>query len=113
MPTPTFSWFPDTGWSVKSEPKTRTAGFGDGYAQIVADGINNDMEEWTVRFTGTTERGLAIRNFLRERGGSKPFTWTTPEGDTHFFTCKTWTRGRERGVLMTVSATFTQVPYAS
>ena len=113
MSTPTFTWFPDTGWSVKSEPKNRTAAFGDGYAQIVADGINNDLEEWTLRFTGTSARGIAIRNFLRERGGAKPFRWTTPEGDTRFFICKSWNRSREKGVLMTLSATFVQVPYAS
>lgn len=113
MSTPVFSWFPDANWSSKAEPKVRQANFGGGYTQTVGDGINNDMEEWTLQFTGSTQRVTQIRNFLRERGAAKPFKWTTPEGDPGFFTCKSWTRSRERGVLMTLSATFVQVPYES
>lgn len=110
MPTPVFTWHPDTAWQADTEPKVRTANFGDGYSQRVKDGINNAMEQWSVRFTGTVERLGEINDFLKARGGADTFAWTTPEGDAIYAYCPSWQRTREKGVLVSVSAKFVQVP---
>lgn len=111
MPTiQTFNWHPDASWQVDTEPKVHVAQFGDGYSQRTRDGINSMMEVWDLKFTGGVALLESINQFLRDRGGADAFLWVTPEEKTIYVTCAGWQRSREKGVLVSISAKFQQVP---
>lgn len=107
-----FAWIPDEGATVTHEPRIRAAGFGDGYEQRAADGMNADLERWPLTFSGRTSAEAAlIVAFLSTCGGTTSFTFVTPEGGTaKSFVCKKWTRSFNNYPAQTVTAEFQQVP---
>ena len=46
---------PDRGLSRTSKPKVRSAKFGDGYEQRLADGLNSLEEDFSVTFTNRSK----------------------------------------------------------
>ncbi|RUO11904.1 phage minor tail family protein [Moraxella catarrhalis] len=57
--------------------------FGDGYAQRVSLGINNQRTDWSGSKTGDWQTViLPIKTFLDEHKGVIPFLWTNPHGQT-------------------------------
>lgn len=56
------------------------AQFGDGYKQLVGDGINTLRHDWSLSFTYPTEDIDVIEEFLIETKGTEPFLWTPPRG---------------------------------
>lgn len=108
MATETFSWIADKGPSGEFTYRTRTAQFGDGYAQVVSDGINAESQSWPLTFTGMKADVVAIRDFLRRHGGAKSFLWTPPNGDLGLYRCKTFSLAVLGGDRYTLSATFEQ-----
>lgn len=59
---------------------TLSAQFGDGYKQMIADGINNIRQEWSLVYTYPTADIDVIESFLNNTNGVDPFTWTPPRG---------------------------------
>lgn len=57
--TDTFNFTVDAGTSGKVTFRTRSAQFGDGYKQEVADGLNNKVQAWTVTITDVYADELA------------------------------------------------------
>lgn len=101
-------------WSPRVEPegtrsfRTLSAQFGDGYAQEVGDGINNETQSWPLEFVGHEDYIAPIRDFLRTHGGFKPFRWTPPMGEEGLYICREF-RLRPMGrKVYTLSATFEQ-----
>lgn len=78
--TETFTWKPTGTPTGTSKFRVRTAQFGDGYSQSVADGINNKMQSWPLQFTGTKDAMQAIVDFFDARQGFQSFYWTPPMG---------------------------------
>ncbi len=60
--------------------RTLKAQFGDGYAQMAADGLNNRMDSWPLQFACTPSEMQAIKAFMDAQGGYKAFNWTPPGG---------------------------------
>lgn len=108
MAIETFGWTPDKSPSGEYTYRTRTAQFGDGYAQVVGDGINAESQSWPLTFTGTKAGMVAIRDFLRRHGGAKSFLWTPPAGDLGLYRCKTFGLSHVGGSIYTLNATFEQ-----
>lgn len=105
-----FIWFPDASMSKRVEPRVATARFGDGYEMRVPMGINTMPQSWEVSFTGVAAEIDAIEGFLAARQGAEAFDWTTPDGTTGRFLCRSWSKTRERGgAKTTLTATFEQV----
>ena len=70
---------PEFGGSVTVTPKVLKAGFGDGYSQIVEDGINAQLGALSVKFgTLTAAEALEITDFCADHGGTTSFTFTPP-----------------------------------
>lgn len=68
-----------------------TAQFGDGYKQESKDGLNNTQQKWSVTTEPLRKTELiAVRDFLRDRGGAEAFFWTNSYGETLYFKCKSW-----------------------
>ncbi|MDR5774914.1 MULTISPECIES: phage tail protein [unclassified Caballeronia] len=106
----TFIWKPTVASSSGSTTlKTRKAQFGDGYAQRVADGLNNASSSFSLQFIGDAATISAILAFLRAHAGATaflwtPLLWTAPA----LFTCETWSEPTKDGNTYTITATFDQ-----
>lgn len=101
---------PSFAAQLQEKPRVLTAGFGDGYEQRVADGINVRPRVWNLTFGArtTTERD-AILTALRAENGITSFTWTDPLGYTGKFVCSEWNTSIENAAANTVTATFREV----
>ena len=92
-----------------TEVKVISNEFGDGYAQVVPDGINavrlTLSLSWPVL---TQEQAAAITGFLAFQN-ALPFQWTLPdETRPRLWRCLKWSHKTERG-LSDITAEFTEV----
>lgn len=81
MPLETFTWSPRLGATGTEDERTRQVQLGDGYTQVVGDGINATTHSWPLAFTGSEAYVLEIRAFLRRHGKTRAFLWTPPLGE--------------------------------
>jgi phage-related protein len=71
--------------TVKRNTRSQRVQFGDGYSQIITDGLNTESEVWQCRtppMAGSDTWGLEAF-FLRKRGTS--FLWTDPDATKTFY----------------------------
>ena len=108
MAIETFSWKPDKSPAGTYSYRTRKAQFGDGYAQVVGDGINAEAQSWPLTFIGFKADMQAIRDFLRQHGGAKAFLWTPPAGALGLYRCASFGITPVGANLYSLSATFEQ-----
>ena len=107
MAIETFTWIPDGETEGNITQRVRTAQFGDGYAQVVADGLNVEQQSWPVTFGGTEDEVQPIRNFLRRHKGSKAFLWAPPLGELGMYiNTGGYQVGAKGAGIYTVSTTF-------
>jgi phage-related protein len=109
MTTPTFTWTPTGQPSGAVNFRVRTAQFGDGYSQTVADGINNKVASWPLTFTGMKSDMQAITDFLDERAGWQAFYWTPPAGVQGLYKAATYNISPMGGLVYQLAVTFQQV----
>lgn len=103
----TFTWSPQTADKTVT-PRMRTASFGDGYIQRVADGINNKPREWSLTFVRPKAEIDAIESFI-ETNAEVAFDWTDPDGLVGRWICESWSRSPQGSlVAASLSATFKQ-----
>lgn len=76
----TFNWAPLVEPTAEIDFRTSKAQFGDGYAQTADDGINPEMEVWSLSFLYDAAISADIEAFLRRHRKSKRFLWTPPGG---------------------------------
>jgi phage-related protein len=108
MAIETFTWQTERG-EGEIKQATRTTKFGDGYAQTVADGINNKSQSWPFSHTASEARIKEIMAFLDRHQGAKSFLWTPPLGEVGFYKCNGYKPAPKGGKVFTLSATFEQV----
>lgn len=90
---PHFLWVPSYGYNLDIEPRVKSIKMGDGYEQIVSEGINNILLPINLEFN---DRGLseysAILHFLHTRAGYDEFYFTpaAPFNIQKKFTCPRW-----------------------
>ncbi|HEY6965907.1 MAG TPA: phage tail protein [Burkholderiales bacterium] len=87
-----FTYSPDDSPDKDVEPRVLEAKYGDGYAQVVGDGINTLQSKWSVNFTRDAATIDAIESFLETKAGVTSFTWTPPGGTEIRVRCKKWRR---------------------
>ncbi|CAN7613806.1 phage tail protein [Caballeronia sp. LjRoot34] len=105
----TFLWVPTVAnLSGTATLLVRKAQFGDGYAQRVADGINNRSSSFNLAFIGDATKISAILAFLDAHLGSTGFLWTPPLRPQLMFTCETYSEPTKDGNVYSMSATFDQ-----
>lgn len=87
----------------------REASFGDGYQQIVGDGLHYEKQSWPVTLTGDKEEILEVLEFLR-RHIMKSFIWNSPVGESGLYrvSADTLKISPLSSQVMTVTATFNQ-----
>lgn len=94
MTAPVFTWNVAYGTAMDIKPRVLSVKYGDGYEQRTADGINYELENWSVTVHSTGESGgvSAVESFLRTQAGVTAFQWATPHGRTALFVCRNWRR---------------------
>lgn len=110
---PYFLWTPAYNMSVSHDPKVKSIKFGDGYEQVIKDGINNDLLTVSVNFEGrSVQEATAIIHFLESRQGKDIFFWRPPSpyNSLKKFICRQFQSAIAFQDNMNVSATFQETP---
>lgn len=108
MATETFTWCPLIDPVGDVQHRTLRAQFGDGYAQVAADGINARSESWPLSFVGRLSAIAPIRAFLDRHGGWRAFLWTPPAGQLSQYRAAAYQLRAHGGDIYTLSVTFTE-----
>jgi phage-related protein len=109
MMTDTFIWVPTVaGLSGDTTLRVRKAQFGDGYAQRVADGLNNRSSSYQLQFVRDAATIAAIFAFLDAHAGATAFYWTPLLRAQSLFTCEKYTEPTKDGNAYTLTAQFDQ-----
>lgn len=107
--TTTFTFPPHIDPVGQINYRVRSARFGDGYSQSVADGINNRVSTWPLTFVVKDAVADQIIAFLDARMGYQSFYWTPPRDTQKLFQCVGFTHTAHGGGWHTIAATFEQV----
>jgi phage-related protein len=73
----TFNFLPDDGPSGDIKMRIMKTQFGDGYAQVIPDGLNVKFQVWPLKFDRAAADILPIKQFLDAHIGIS-FNWTPP-----------------------------------
>lgn len=105
-----FNYVPAYASQLRVTPRARSAKFGDGYEQRVADGINTQPQVWQLTFTNVdTATADAIEAALEGYAGVTAFTWT-PTGKSQIrVLCRDITRSYPTANMSTITCVFEQV----
>lgn len=106
-----FTWVPDDGPGGQKEVRVKTLRFGDGYRQLIGDGLNTLEQTWPLTFNRTYAEVDAIESFLTARAMvPESFLWTPPGPSAvqGYYTCTSWRVSPRSGQNATLSATFEQ-----
>ncbi|WP_080565668.1 phage tail protein [Moraxella catarrhalis] len=105
----TFTWKMNMGASASVHHAVSKTQFGDGYAQRVSHGINNQRTDWVGSKTGDWQTViLPIKTFLDEHKGVIPFLWTNPHGQTKKYVCENYEISQKKGNFWEISLKFEQ-----
>ena len=70
--------------SVSRSLRVQTISFGDGYSQTIADGLNADLERWSIRTAPMSNvEAWGLESWLMRTRGI-PFLWTPPDATKSF-----------------------------
>lgn len=94
-----------------SQPNIRTVQFGDGYAQRLTYGLNQNPKEWRLTFDVTDTDADTIETFLNARAAdADSFDWTPPDTTTSYkWICPDWNREMYDNKRSKINVTFRQV----
>jgi len=104
----TFNYTPTNSSTKSKAPRVKKISFGNGYQQIYGDGINSNLEKWSVTFIVNHSDRCTIEAFFNARAGYEFFNWTSAEvGATQKqYLCPDWTVTPLGNQMYTVAATF-------
>lgn len=105
------SYNPVYSASKSSQPNVRTVQFGEGYAQRLTYGLNQNPKEWRLTFDVTDTDADVIEAFLNARAAdAASFDWSPPDTDTSYkWICPDWNREMYEFQRSRITTTFRQV----
>lgn len=111
-----FDWRP-TDYDSSEAQRALTAQFGDSYEQCMADGLNSQLQKWSLKFEKQDKTtALAIRTFLKARGKVEAFLFTNSYNEQIKVKCDDYkltpvaNNNSNIKRFITVTATFREVP---
>lgn len=102
-----FNWCPRVNASGKVKFGTRSAQFGDGYAQYANNGLNQKNQSWDLQFTGDAAYVDPITSFFDALEGFGVFAWTPPGGVLGLYRASAYDK-TAYGRVYNLSVTFEQ-----
>ena len=99
--------------SKKVKPRTLKHQLGTEYSALFQDGINTQLNEYSVTFTDIPSVIATLNSTLDSLDGTTPFKWNpyvdlVPSSSALTFTCEEWTSQKGSPGKSTLSATFIQ-----
>ena len=90
---------------AKRQPRVRKSGFGDGYEQRTADGLNVIRDEWDLVFTLKRADAESLLSFFDGLQGVSRFQWTAPgQSQALNYICDDWNYQLLSTGAMTINA---------
>lgn len=103
-----FSWRAQVESSGDSTFTVFSSKFGDGYSQDIPNGLNNEVQTWSVVVKGYRAEVAPVLAFLRERKG-RQFQWRAPNtAALGWYSCKQFGQRDEGGDFWTITMKFEQ-----
>lgn len=103
-----FNWRAEVGSSGNADFTMFSSKFGDGYSQDVPNGLNNEVQKWSVVVSGKGPRVREVLTFLRNQKGV-PFQWKAPNTTAlGWYKCKRYSQSDEGGDYWTLTMEFEQ-----
>ena len=101
---------PRYGASKQNEPKMKQVRFGDGYAQVIRYGLNQNPKQWNLRWEVSETDADTIETFLDARAADgATFDWTPLDSSTAYkWRCFSWNKAIPYLNRAQINATFTQ-----
>lgn len=91
---PYFTWKSSYRTNISNQPRFKEIKYGDGYEQILADGINNILPSFGLTFENIDlMECTSILHFLETRAANaESFCWLmpAPRGNIGRFRCREW-----------------------
>jgi len=83
---------PDYASSLNKQPRVKKVGFGDGYEQRTADGLNPNPDKWNLSWEELTDAEIdTLLSFFDDLDGITSFTWQSPYAATvKKYICDKW-----------------------
>lgn len=83
---------PDYLSSLNKQPRVRKVGFGDGYEQRSADGLNPNPDKWLLNWDELTDADITtLLSFFDGLGGVATFTWQSLYASApKTYVCEKW-----------------------
>jgi phage-related protein len=102
---------PTYGAQKTSQPRVRQTQFGDGYAQRIQFGLNQNPKSWSLTWEVSETNADIIEAFLDARAvDGASFDWAPPnEAASYKWICYDWSKSIPYLNRATIQATFTQV----
>lgn len=109
--TDTFTWRVHATASGGGQFAVTKAQMGDGYSQVVAQGLNPHTQKWRITVSAFAEDIKVIRNFLVDHIGES-FFWRAPLADAvNYYRCdEGYEPVDQGGGYFTLNATFYEAP---
>ena len=79
--------------------RVKQTAFGDGYRQIIGDGLNTKQQNWPLTWKGTITEVDPIRDFFDAHVGVS-FNWTPPNGVSGRYICTGYRESPAAGVRL-------------
>ena len=85
---------PTYGATRTNNPSQKQVQFGDGYAQVITVGLNQNPKSWNLMWRISETDSDTIETFLNARAlDGATFTWTPPDESTAYkWRCPRWTK---------------------
>lgn len=101
---------PTYGAPKTSQPNMRQVQFGDGYAQVIRFGLNQNPKTWSLRWEISETDADTIETFLNARADDgATFDWTPLDSSTSYkWRCFAWTKSIPYKNRVSLKATFVQ-----
>lgn len=108
----TFTIEPTIASRKSHEPRVKRAQFGNGYYQIVGDGLNADLEKWSLTWILDDTDKQTVEDFFTTEGGYNFFFWTSPENGASqkAYICPKWSVQPMGADVFTITAEFEEYP---
>lgn len=98
----------DAGASGQTDLRNLKTQYGDGYAQMSGDGINNNVKSWNITKAGPMSEVGPLRDFLDAHQGYIGFYWTPPNGVQGVYYAEQYNETAKHGSEMTLQTTLHQ-----
>lgn len=106
--TETFKWRVQVDSSGEGTLQAIKIQFGEGLSQSYTEGINNDVQAWSVSVKGSEAEIGPVLAFIRAHKGASTFFWKPPLGVTGLYQCTKYRIVDDGGAQFTLSMDFAQ-----